>query len=289
MNLRSFARPSAAGAVAALALGALAAVAPSAVAAPATNSYTCAIPVLGDTPVTVTTDTPVLPQTAPAGLDVAAGLLPVTNRVTIPKAVRDGFAAFQVTSVAMPDFALAVGSDAVAVSGLSAPTSAFVADAGGQTYSTDINGTNGAFDAPAAGTHGVTAPASFMIKATRADGGVLDIACTIAAGTAPASIASITTSKNAGAVKVTRTKVKAGKVAKVKVKVSADHQTPTGRVIATIGKKRVGKAVLNDAGKAVVKVKAKFLKKKKSKIKLTYVGDGYTNKAVGKGVVRVTR
>ena len=91
---------------------------------------------------------------------------------------------------------------------------------------------------------------------------------------------------NAATVTGKAKKVTIGKKAKVKVKVAADNEIPSGKVIAKIGSKQVGKGMLDAKGKAVVTIKAKALKAGKNKVKLSYAGDDFTS--AGKSMFVVT-
>jgi len=265
-------RSLAAAAVSAVALGGAVVAASPAQAAPATNSYSCASPA-GTFTVGVTTDVPMLPPTAPAGFDVPAEFLDVTNKVTIPKEAYDLFTGFGVTEMDMTDYRLTLGEQTVGATRLAVAPSAFTANPDG-TYSADVNGKNAAFEAPAAGSYPATAPQAFKIVA-KLESGAVDIACTATA--APTSIGNLEVVKNTPEVKV---KVKKNG-AKVVVKVKADNQDPTGKVVAKVNKKKL-KGQIDENGKLVLAVKPKFLKPGNNKVKATYKGDDYTEKATEK-------
>jgi hypothetical protein len=261
--------------------------APAANAAPATTTYSCGIPTIaGPYNVVVTTDVPGLPTFVPAGLDVPAGLLNVTNKVTIPKAARDLFVGLQVTKVDILDMALTVGDESVAATGLTAATSQFVASADGSTYSADINGVNAAFNAPAQGTNPVLQPEKFTIHATRADGSTADVPCSLAPGSVPGAIATVTTAENASTTKAKPTKkvTPLGQKTKIKVVVAADNEVPSGIVKIKKGSKLVGKGTLNAKGKVKITLK-KALPKGKTVVKALYRGDDYTESSRDKKVV----
>lgn len=276
------------------AVGALAAVAlvpATAQAAPATTAYTCGIPNLaGPYDVSIVTDVPGLPTTGiGAGTDVPADLLAVTNKVTVPKAARDLMAGGGYTTINIPDFTLTAGTEGVAATGMTVATASFVASADGATYTADVNGKNAAFNAPATGTHAVQTPAKFALQAVKADGSAVSIPCELKAGTVAGTVASVTTTANAATVTAKAKKVAAGQKATVKVKVAADNELPTGKLVAMIGAKKVGKAALDAKGKAVLSIKAKALKAGNNKVKISYPGDDYTAKGKGKVVVKVVR
>ncbi len=118
------------------------------------------------------------------------------------------------------------------------------------------------------------APSTYKLVATLGNGSNAEFVCTSTA--APTSVGSVTVEKNASTITAKVAKVKAGKTAKIKVKVVAPNEVPTGKVVATIGAKKVAKGMLDAKGKVVLKVKAKFLKKATTKVKVSYAGDGFT-------------
>ena len=84
-------------------------------------------------------------------------------------------------------------------------------------------------------------------------------------------------------------KVATGKNAKVKVKVTAPNEDPTGKVRAKIGTKQVAKGTIDASGKVTLTIKARKLKVGKNKVKLSYVGDDFTAPGKTKVIVRVTK
>ncbi|PUA81933.1 Ig-like domain repeat protein [Nocardioides currus] len=280
-------RLGAAVAATALSAGALVTLAtPAANAGVATNAYNCVNALAGTVPVGVATDV-TLPPTAPAGFDVPADLLDVKNKVTIPNQAKALFTQFGVTNLDMTDYKLTLGDGRVGAGSLVVAPTAFV-DNGNGTSTADINGKNAAFTTPAADTYVVSAPVDFKLIATLANGSTAEFVCTNAA--APTSVGSVTVQANPATVTAkTKATIKSGKDAKVKVKVTADNEDPTGKVVAMIGKKKVGKGTLADNGKVTITVKAKKLKAGKNKIKLAYAGDGFTAAGKAKVVVKVTK
>ncbi|MCW2833055.1 MAG: hypothetical protein JWN68_1008 [Nocardioides sp.] len=272
----------AAGAVGALAFSALA-IAPAANAGVATNGYLCVNAVAGTVPVTVATDV-TLPPTAPAGFDVPADLLDVKNKVTISNADKGKFTAFGVTKVDMTDYKLTLGDVAVGAGSLAVAPSAFV-DNGNGTSTADINGKNAAFTTPAAGTYVVSAPTTFKLLATLGSGQNAEFVCNSTA--APTSVGSVTIDDNESITTAKARAVEAGMPAKVKVKVVAPNEVPTGKVIAQIGSKRVARGVVNAKGRVVLEVKAKFLTQASNKVKVKYLGDDYTGTSKTKVFVKV--
>ncbi len=268
----------------ALSAGALAAVAvPAANAAttPVTTVYTCANPAV-TFKATLLTDTPGLPAEVYAGTDVPADLLAVTNKVTVTAQTYGLFAFLGTTEISLPDFAVAVGADKIDVTGLKASPASFTPDGAGN-YSAQINGKNAAFDAPRAGTHSVSGPASFTLRATKTDGSNVDLPCT--ADAVPAAITEVTTTKNVSVTKAKAAKKvsKVGKAVKLKVAVAADNETPSGVVKVLKGKKVLGKGKLKSNGKVNIKLK-KMLRAGVTKVKVSYLGDDFTEASTSKKI-----
>lgn len=275
-------------AVAATALGAgalVAMAAPAANAGVATNSYSCVNAVAGTIPVAVATDV-TLPPTAPAGFDVPADLLDVKNKVTIPNQAKALFTQFGVTKVDMTDFKLTLGEGLVGAGSLAVAPAAFV-DNGNGTSTADINGKNAAFVTPAAGTYVVSAPATYKLIATLGNGSNAEFVCNSVA--APTSVGSVTVAANESTTTGKAKKVATGKKAKVKVKVAAANEVPTGKVVAKIGSKQVAKGMLDVNGKVVLTIKPNKLKVGKNNVKISYAGDDYTATSKVKVVVKVTK
>jgi hypothetical protein len=272
-------------ATSALTAGALVALtAPAATAGVATNNYSCVNAVAGTIPVNVVTDV-TLPPTAAAGFDVPADLLDVKNKVTIPNQAKALFTQFGVTKVDMTSFQLTLGEGTVGAGALTVAPAAFV-DNGNGTSTADVNGKNAAFSTPAAGTYAVNAPATYTLVATLGNGATAEFACTNAA--APTAVGSVTIDKNASTTEATPAKkvTPLGKKTKLKVVVAADNEVPTGTVTVMLGKKTVGKGVLNAKGKAKIALK-KALPAGKTKVKVLYPGDDFTEKSKDKVVIRV--
>lgn len=299
-------------AVAATALGAGALVtmaAPAANAATVDTTYTCNFPGLGakDIPVQLNAT---LPPEAPAGFDAPA--IPVLLTVTLPGDVVDAAKGlFQATAIGgfSNDMiaTLTEGTSTTSAADLALLNAKFPAVAVPATANTPLTITTpsplapGAVPAtttpvslPGTGTYGINVPSAFKFTATKQGDAVMlaDVPCALKVGSA-ASLGSITLAANDATVTGKAKKVTEAKKAKAKVvvKVTADNEDPTGKVTAMIGQKKVGKANLNAQGKAVVKIKAKFLKVGKNKIKLTYAGDDFTDagKSKSKVVLKVTK
>jgi hypothetical protein len=281
-STRRFSSALAATALSAGALVALAA--PAANAGVATNGYLCVNAVAGTIPVNVVTDV-TLPPTTAAGFDVPADLLDLKNKVTIPNQAKTLFTQFGVTKVDMTDFRLTLGDGSVGAGSLAVAPAAFV-DNGNNTSTADINGKNAAFTTPAAGTYVVSAPAAFKLIATLGTGSNAEFLCNSTA--APTSVGSVTVVANESITTAKARAVDAGMAAKVKVKVVAPNEMPTGKVIAKVGTKRVAKGLLDDRGRVVLTIKPKFLKPGSTKVKVKYVGDDYTQASKTKVFVKVT-
>lgn len=283
MNLvRTSPRLVATGAAAALAAATLVgATTTTAHAAAVTNSYSCSNSALGLGPWTVglLSDAPILDnftQGIGAGFDVGAGLVELTNTFTIPKSAHDTLVGAGVEDLAFTDFAGSFGTTDVNVVGMTAKVSEMT-DNGNDTWSFNSNGTNAAFEVPAAGTYPVVSPEAFTMLATLGANQV-PVSCTLTPDTTAGSYATIEVVKNASTTSGTPVKktLKTTKVAKMKVTVATGpgNQIPTGKVIVKEGTKKLGSASLNDLGKATVAMGK--LAKGKHKVKVVYKGDGYT-------------
>lgn len=278
------------GAVSAVTLGGLATVAPAANAAPVTTTYTCGNAVTGPFDAKVETDLPELAGLVTsgtpinAGADVPADFLSVTNKVTISAQTHGLFAFVGATEVSIPDFAVSLGETKVSATGIKATAASFT-QAADTTYSAQLDGKNAAFEIPAVGTYNATPPAEFTLRATKADGGNVDVPCkaAVAPSTAISSV-DVTANEATVTAKAKNKKVAAGTDVRLKVKVAADNETPTGKVKLTVKGKKVGKGVLEN-GKVKVVVKAKKLKVGKNKIVVSYAGDDYTE--AGKAKVKI--
>ena len=281
---------------AAVALGAAALVGvttTTANAVPVTNTYTCSNAGLGLGPwdVTLDSDAPGIegfPQ-VPAGFDAPGGLLTVTNQFTIPAEAYGTLVGAGVEDISFPDFAGTFGDEPIGIAGMAVTVSGMT-DNGDGTYSSDPaegSGLNQAFSAPAAGTYDVLSPAGFVMSATLGESQV-PVTCTVTEG--PGAYTSILVVKNASTTTGTPVKrtLKTNKVSKMKVAVAADNETPGGKVIVKEGAKKLGSAMLNDAGKATVKMGK--LKKGKHTVTVVYKGNGYTMASKSDKIVfKVTR
>ena len=241
-------RFAATGAATALAAGALVGLTGSAAtAAPVTTTYTCEYAALGLGPWTVTVDSEApgiegFPSIA-AGFDAPGGLLTITNHFTIPSDARAALQGASVEDIAFPDYAGGFGTNEVLVEGMTAKVSTMT-DNGDGTYSFDSNGLNAPFSTPAAGTYDITTPDAFNMVATVPGIGDVSVPCTLAEGTEVASYHTIEVTKNVSTAKGVPVKstLKVGKVAKMKVTVKADNETPGGKVLVKEGSKTLGKA-----------------------------------------------
>lgn len=281
-------RAAAAGGATALAAGALVGLtATSASAAPVTVQYTCPTAV-GDLPVTLSTDVPALSGLAatpfPAGFSVPAGAVTggVTNHFTISDATKQALDGVGTTNIDFTSFAGQLGTSALPAN-LPDVANTDLTQNPDTSWSFDADGPNLAFNMPAAGTYDVLAPAEIDFTATTALGAV-PVVCT--SDSAPGSYgAQITVVKNNSVLKASsNSPVKHGAKAVLKAKVTAPNHKPTGKVTFKDGTKKLGTVKLNAKGLAVLKTK---LSKGKHTIKMSYGGDGYTNKS--KASTKVTQ
>lgn len=287
-------RAAAAGAASALVAGALvAATGTAAQAAEVDNTYTCE----GTTafPVTMTGGSATLDGLpgAPAGWDVAAGLLQdLSLTFTVPDAVLAQMAALNIDRMAVPDFAATFGATEVGVDGVEGAVADMV-DNGNGTHSFSVVGINRAFEVPAAGTHDVVSPAAFTIDAYQAGGTdpVISVPCAIASNDTPGvwrEDLTVTKNDSTTTARAKDATIKKGETARIVVKVAAPNETPSGKVVLKKGAKTLAKGTLDATGKVVLKAK-KGLTVGKNKLTVKYAGDGYTNKSNAKLVVKVRR
>lgn len=285
---------------AATALGAGALVgmaAPAANAATAATTFTCAFPSLGsqDIPVSITS---ALPASAAAGLDAPA--IPVVLNVTLPAAVVDaarvGFGAtslggFSNDMVATLTEGTSTTSSAdLLLEKVKFPQTALPATPGSSltintpAATTAESAVTKAVNLPDAGTYTINVPKAFNFTATRQGDAVLlaDVPCVLKAG-APSTLGSVELTKNDSTTKAKAKKVKVGKKSKVMVTVAAPNETPGGIVKVMKGKKVLGKGDLNETGTVTVKLKKK-LPAGVTKVKVAYLGDGYTETSTSKKI-----
>lgn len=290
----------AAGALGVAALVALGA--PAATAATASTTYTCTFPALGakDIPVAITAT---LPAAANAGLDAPS--IPVLLSVTLPGDVVDAakglfgatsIGGFSNDMVATLDELSSADAAQLPLQNARFPQTPVPATANTALKLDTPNPltTPGAVPAstvpvnlPGAGTYDIVVPTAFKFTATKQGDVTMlaDVPCVLKAGS-PASLGSIVLAKNESTTdaKAARAITKAGTKAKVKVVVEAANEVPTGKVKVMLGKKTLGKGVLNAKGKAKVTLK-RALPKGKNKVKVLYLGDDYTEKSKDKKVV----
>jgi hypothetical protein len=290
----------AAGALSAGALVALAA--PTATAATASTTYTCTFPSLGarDIPVSITAT---LPAAANAGLDAPA--IPVLLSVTLPGDVVDAAKGlFQATTIGGFSNDMVATLDELSSSDaaeLPLQNVRFPQTAVPTTPNTPLTlntpnplATPGAVPAstvpvnlPGGGTYDIVVPSAFKFTATKQGEVTMlaDVPCAFKPGS-PSSLGSILLAENESTTEATPTKkvTPLGKKTKLKVVVEADNEMPTGKVKVMKGKKTLGKGVLNAKGKVKVTLK-KALPAGKTKVKVLYLGDDYTEKSKDKKVV----
>ena len=166
MNLRRLtARAIGIGATAALATGALVGISTTAAqaAAPTAVPYTCTL--AGKQIPVLVTPTSALPTKLTANDAVPANTQTYSMTFTVPRAVLDGLGPYGVTQVGLNtnDFAFAVGTASIPVTGLTAPKTDVPATG---DLPLPVSGKNGAFTAPAAGTYDFKMPAAFNATVT---------------------------------------------------------------------------------------------------------------------------
>ncbi|MBD3925203.1 Ig-like domain repeat protein [Nocardioides cavernae] len=290
----------AAGALTAGALVALAA--PTATAATASTTYTCTFPSLGarDIPVSITAT---LPTAANAGLDAPA--IPVLLSVTLPGDVVDAAKGlFQATTIGGFSNDMVATLDELSSSDLAElplQNVRFPQTAVPTTANTPLTlntpnplATPGVVPAstvpvnlPGGGTYDVVVPSAFKFTATKQGDVTMlaDVPCAFKPGS-PSSLGSIILAENESTTEATPTKkvTPLGKKTKLNVVVEAANEVPTGKVKVMKGKKTLGKGVLNAKGKVKVTLK-KALPAGKTKVKVLYLGDDYTEKSKDKKVV----
>lgn len=285
-------RIAATGAVTAMAAGALVGLTgTTANAAEVTTTYTCELASVGLGPwdVTVVSNAVGIEGIPglPAGYEVAAGSLTVTNHFTIPDDAYNTLGAYGVENITFPDYAGEFGDQAVGVTGMAAKVSEMT-DNGDGTHSFDSDGVNAAFEAPAAGVHDVLSPSGFNMVADVPGIGLVPVPCALAEGATQGVYTTMPVVKNDSTTTGTAAPVTKGEVSKVKITVAAPNETPSGKVVVKKGTNKLGTATLNSKGKAVFKHKFPV---GKNKVTLIYKGDGYTNgsRTAEPVIVKVTR
>ncbi len=290
----------AAGALGASAIVALAA--PAATAATASTTYTCAFPSLGarDIPVSITAT---LPAAANAGLDAPS--IPVLLSVTLPGDIVDAakglfgattIGGFSNDMVATLDELSSSDAASLPLQNARFPQTAVPATANTPLTLNTPNplASPGAVPAstvpvnlPGAGTYDIVVPSAFKFTATKQGDVVMlaDVPCTLKAGS-PTSLGSIVLAANESTTEARPTKkvTRRGAKTKLKVVVEAANEVPTGKVKVMLGKKTLGKGVLNAKGKVKVTLK-RPLRAGKTKVKVLYLGDDYTEKSKDKKVI----
>ncbi|MDF1606378.1 Ig-like domain repeat protein [Nocardioides sp. YIM 152315] len=282
MNLRRLtARTAVAGIATTLAAGALVAGgAGTASAATVTNTYNCTVAALGASFDTVLTATGGAPAEAPAGWTVPAGTLKLqATAVVSDPAIQQALKDFAVSNARSDDFALELGKGDAPIPLSGAVTS------DGTTTTWSATGANKKFVTPAAGKVNALLPAEFTFTAETASLGDVPIPCELKAGQSAQSLGEVALAKQKTKTKAKSTSVKAGKVAKLTVKVKGNAGPATsGKVVVKEGKKVLGKAKVKN-GKA--KVKLGKLGKGKHKVTVSFAGGGSFKSSKDKAVVKV--
>jgi hypothetical protein len=254
----------------------------TALAAPISSTYTCTPPVGSPFDVPVSVDLAALPATAVAGFPVPSGVLSFPSTATISALVQTapgGLDSLGVTGAKSDDFGTAIGDTAV-----KAPVTwtkpATPNSSGNYVYTGTA--VNGALVLPKAGTYTLVMPKTFHLVTTGAT--AVPATCTTAS---PATISSITLSKQAATIKAKAPKsAKKGAAVNVKGKVTNEFgasggPAASGKVIVKDGKKKVGTATIKN-GK--FKVKVKGLTVGSHTLTVSYKGDDFTNKGVSKAL-----
>lgn len=293
------------GAVSAMAAGALVGVTTTtATAAPeVTNDYTCSVPGLaGPYNVTMLTNAVGIEgfPAINAGASLPAGLLSVTNHVTIPAEAYGLFSNFGVDNVTFGDFAADFGATKVGVTGMGADVADMV-DNGDGTYGFNapkddpatpgVEGAlNQAFVVPVAGEYDILMPTAFNIVANNADdAAIATIVCDLAVGQTAAALHHILVVKNDTTTTghATKKQFAKGTKAKVLATVTGGNMLVGDKVLLKKGTKTLDSALLNDLGKAVLSTTK--LPVGKNKLKVVYKSTGYNNgsKTVDPVIVKV--
>jgi hypothetical protein len=279
----------AAGAVSALAAGTLVgATTSSAQAAVVTDTYSCTTQ-LGPQEVTIEADIANIESTPDLAAGQAVdptGLLDAVLTFTISDTFHGLLLnSLGVDDLTVPNYDAVFGNSRVPTADFAASVSEMTQNEDGSwssTVSTEVL----AFEAPRAGEWDVTVPDAFTIIAT-VSGTEVPSECAVD-GT-PSTLATVVVTKNESTSNATavNSPVKKGDVAKIKVKVTAPNETPSGKVLLKKGTKTLTKGNLNDKGIVVLKTKA--LPVGKTKLTTAYKGDGYTKPSKDTVVVTVKR
>lgn len=286
-------RLAATGAASALAAGALVgATTTSANAVVASSDYVCAVPTLGNHTIPVAMNVPALDpvgqinagQFVPEGLMNLGGTHAVDFTFTIPATLAPTLSGLGVTDLDSPDFDMDFGSSKVPVTQFAFGTVS-PGDAG--TLLVTATGTNGAFNAPAAGTHDITMPKQFTMIPTVGTLGAVEIDCETDSPTVLKSMP-VVKNESTTTAKPTKRAFEKGTAAKIRAKVTdtVDFMDPSGKVVAKKGTKKYT-GTLNDKGVAVINVGRK-LKPGKHRFTVSF-GSGYYETSTDRVVVKVVR
>lgn len=276
MKLRSItARAAGAGAVTALVAGGLvAATTTAAHAETGTSTYLCSV--AGNNLPIVATLTADLPATSwQTHAPVPDLSLPINGAFVVPRAVLDGLGAFNVhqVGIASPTFALELGTADIPLANVSSPIADVPAE-GDMTlpFAAVLHGFNMDTDA---GHYDISMPQSFVADvATDSLGTISNVGCTIADPSTAAIVGFDVTKQSSTFKSVTGPKsIKKGATAKYVATVEGSSLTPTGKVVAKEGSKKLSSGKLKN-GKATISIKG--LKPGKHTITFSYAGDKNT-------------
>jgi hypothetical protein len=239
----------------------------------ATAVYGCQIPGAPQAlPIAVTGSGDIPITSGPSGWSIANSGLPVGVAFTVPQPVASAIhgAPYNVNNVtaSSTDFALALGTSNIAISGIQSAATAIT----GEAVTLPTQGATGDITLPGVGNYFISLPTTFTLHLVTDSAliGTTDALCTIGdpstAGIAPFRVdqqASTLTAKGP------RT-VKKGAVAKVTATVAGAYKAATGKVVAKEGKKILATAPIKN-GKAILSIKKLSLGK--HKITVSYKGD----------------
>ena len=248
--------------------------------------YTCTS-ADGTAVVPVTFNSNQIPTTAPAGLDVPAGFLPVEMTMTIPASMGEVLQQRGLTAIGgySTNFVVGLGTNPIPMLSVSSMPESI---APGQATVLHFAATTGDFSTPAAGVASIALPESFAFALLdQSSNGAGTLEC-VAADVGALDLADMTLVKQGATVTARAAKkIKAGKRASVDVTVARRVSgVPAGVIEATIGSKTVGVGEL--AGGSVRLVLSK-LKPGRYTAEVKYGGDEFTEPATGRVTFTVVK
>lgn len=271
MNLRRItSRTAALGAATALGATALVGLtATSATAATVENTYVCVVPNLFEGSFDLTVEG-ALPVDAFYASAIVPSMLNVKAAAPVAAETAELLTSLGVTGLVAKDFAFDMGSAKVPVPLQGNFTS------GDEGTVWNATGTNEPFTTPAPGTYDVTMPEAFSMTTLQGETEAVALSCEIAEGQEPQAIAAdFMLGQQATATSASNVKVKQGKKAVIKAKVTSttwEDSALGGKAVAKKGKKTLATAKVNKKGVAKLNL-GKKLKPGKHKITVTYTGN----------------